>query len=98
MLGKRLEAVAACFRNGGGVPSSEFRPDFTDFMDGSRRLVYDGLLVKGFLPAVKGLPERLTAGIRVADAVRAVDVRHERVALHDGLLGRRRRRTRHRLG
>jgi ubiquinone/menaquinone biosynthesis C-methylase UbiE len=67
MLAKRLSAVTACFRTGGGVPYSEFRPDFTDFMDASWRLLYDGLLIKGFLPAAKGLPERLTAGIRVAD-------------------------------
>jgi SAM-dependent methyltransferase len=67
MLAKRLPAVIECFRNGGGVPYSEFRPDFTDYMDASWRLLYDGLLLKGFLPVVKGLPERLTAGIRVAD-------------------------------
>jgi SAM-dependent methyltransferase len=67
MLGKRLAAVTACFRSGGGVPYSEFRPDFTEFMDASWRLLYDGLLIKGFLPVAKGLPERLAAGIRVAD-------------------------------
>ena len=67
MLAKRLPAVIECFQNGGGVPYSEFRPDFTDYMDASWRLLYDGLLIKGFLPLVKGLPERLTGGIRVAD-------------------------------
>jgi SAM-dependent methyltransferase len=67
MLAKRLPAVTACFKSGGGVPYSEFRPDFTDYMDASWRLLYDGLLIKGFLPAAKGLPERLKAGIRVAD-------------------------------
>ncbi len=67
MLAKRLPAVVDCFRSGGGVPYSEFRPDFTEYMDASWRLLYDGLLIKGFLPAVKGLPERLAAGIRVAD-------------------------------
>ena len=67
MLARRLSKVAACFQAGGGVPYSEFRPDFTDFQDVSWRLLYDGLLIKGFLPAVKGLPERLRAGMRVAD-------------------------------
>ncbi len=67
MLAKRLAVVTACFKSGGGVPYSEFRPDFTDYMDVSWRLLYDGLLIKGFLPVAKGLPERLTAGIRVAD-------------------------------
>lgn len=67
MLAKRLPAVAGCFRDGSGLPYSAFRPDFTEYMDASWRLLYDGLLIKGFLPAVKGLPERLAAGIRVAD-------------------------------
>ena len=67
MLAKRLPRVAECFRSGGGVSYSEFRPDFTEYMDASWRLLYDGLLVKGFLPAAKGLPERLAQGIRVAD-------------------------------
>ncbi len=67
MLAKRLPAVVDCFRTGGGVPYSEFRPDFTEYMDASWRLIYDGLLLKGFLPLVEGLTERLTAGIRVAD-------------------------------
>lgn len=67
MLAQRLSKVAACFRTGGGVPYSEFRPDFTEFQDASWRLLYDGLLLKGFLPAAKGLPDRLGAGIRAAD-------------------------------
>jgi SAM-dependent methyltransferase len=67
MLAKRLPKVTACFRTGGGVPYAEFRPDFTEAMDASWRLLYDGLLIKGFLPVAKGLPERLEAGIRVAD-------------------------------
>ncbi len=67
MLAARMEQVAECFKAGGGVPYSAFRPDFTGAQDASWRLLYDGLLIKGFLPAVKGLPERLQAGIRVAD-------------------------------
>lgn len=67
MLATRLPKVATCFREGGGVPYAEFRPDFTAYMDASWRLLYDGLLIKSLLPAVKGLPDRLAAGIRVAD-------------------------------
>ena len=67
MLGKRLPRVIESFRNGGGVSYSEYRPDFTEAQDASWRLLYDGLLIKSFLPAAKGLPERLKAGIRVAD-------------------------------
>jgi 2-polyprenyl-3-methyl-5-hydroxy-6-metoxy-1,4-benzoquinol methylase len=66
-LAKRLSSVIESFRRGGGVPYSDFRPDFTEAQDASWRLLYDGLLIKGFLPAVKGLPERLQDGIRVAD-------------------------------
>lgn len=67
MLAKRLPAVTACFTSGGGVPYSDFRPDFTEYMDASWRLLYDGLLVKGFVTAAEGMPERLAAGSRVAD-------------------------------
>jgi len=67
MFAKRLGAVTACFRSGGDVPYSDFRPDFTEFMEASWRLLYDGLLIRGSLPVVKGLPERLAAAIRVAD-------------------------------
>jgi SAM-dependent methyltransferase len=67
MLALRLPKVVEAFRRGGGVPYADFRPDFTEFQDASWRLLYDGLLVKSFLPAVRGLPERLQAGIRVAD-------------------------------
>ena len=67
LLAPHVAGVARCFRDGGGVPYSEFMPDFTEVADASWRLLYDGLLVKGFLPAVKGLPERLEQGVRVAD-------------------------------
>src|SRR5439155_447104 len=59
MLSKRLPRIIESFRDGGGVSYSEYRPDFTEAMDASWRLLYDGLLIKGFLPAAKGLPERL---------------------------------------
>ena len=67
MLAKRLPQVIDCFRAGGGVPYAAYRPDFTEAQDASWRLLYDGLLVKGFLPVAQGLPERLAAGPRVAD-------------------------------
>ena len=67
MLSRRVDQVARCFREGGGVPYEAFKPDFTEAQDASWRLIYDGLLLKGFLPAVPGLPERLAGGIDVAD-------------------------------
>ncbi|WP_332664341.1 class I SAM-dependent methyltransferase [Aeromicrobium sp.] len=66
-LGNHLHQVATAFREGGGVPYSEFRPEFTDVMDSLSRGTYDELLVDAWLPLVPGLPERLTEGIRVAD-------------------------------
>jgi SAM-dependent methyltransferase len=67
LLSKHVPEIIDCFRHGGGVPYSAFRPEFTEAQDASWRLLYDGLLIKGFLPAVPGLLERLEAGIRVAD-------------------------------
>src|SRR3989441_2175777 len=49
MLARRLPRIVECFRNGGGVPYSEYRPDFTEFMDPSWALLYDRLPIKGFL-------------------------------------------------
>ena len=47
---------------------AEYQPDFTEAQDASWRRLYDGLLIKGFLPLAPGLPERLRSGIRVADS------------------------------
>ncbi len=66
-LGKHLHKIADAFENGGGVPYSEFRPEFTDVMDSLGRRRYDELLINGYLPAVKGLQERLQEGIQVVD-------------------------------
>ncbi|HWD47833.1 MAG TPA: class I SAM-dependent methyltransferase [Actinomycetota bacterium] len=66
-LAKHVDAVARAFREGGGVPYAEFRPEFTDVMDALGRGVYDELLVDAYLPLVPGLAERLAAGARVAD-------------------------------
>lgn len=66
-LGAHLHEVAAAFRNGGGVPYSAFRPDFTDVMDAANRGTFDEFLVAGWLPLAPGLVERLSAGARMAD-------------------------------
>jgi len=62
-----VERVVETLRNGGGIPYSEYRPDFTDLMDSGMRRVYDAMLVDGYVPAVSGLHERLDTGARVAD-------------------------------
>jgi 2-polyprenyl-3-methyl-5-hydroxy-6-metoxy-1,4-benzoquinol methylase len=66
-LGRHLPKIKTCFENGGGIPYSEFRPDFTDAMDALWGRIYDEHLIGGFLGAVDGLSERLATGIRVLD-------------------------------
>jgi len=67
MLGKHVGAVATAFREGGGVPYSKFRPEFTDVMDTMSRNVFDESLVNGLLPLAPGVTELLTSGARAAD-------------------------------
>lgn len=67
LLGKHVGAVARSARDGGGVPYEEFRPEFTEVMDGMSRGLMDGQLLDGILPLTGGLPARLDAGVRVAD-------------------------------
>jgi SAM-dependent methyltransferase len=66
-LGKFVQPVARAFRDGGGIPYSEFIPEFTDVMDAVSRNGFDEHLVADVLPLVPGLPDRLAAGARVAD-------------------------------
>ena len=66
-LGTHLHQVAESFRRGGGVPYSEFRPEFTDVMDAASRSTFDELLVDQWLPLVPEIRDRLRAGARVAD-------------------------------
>ena len=67
LLGKYVTRVAACFHQGGGIPYSEFRPEFTTHQDTGSRSRHDAFLLNGYLPAAKGLQERLHTGIHVAD-------------------------------
>jgi SAM-dependent methyltransferase len=66
-FGRLLPRLVECFRRGGGIPYGEFRPEFTDRMDDVWRRIYDESLLDGFIAPVTGLPERLQAGIAVAD-------------------------------
>ena len=66
-LGTHLPKLVACFRAGGGIPYSAYRPVFTQCMDDVWRRIYDQQLVAGFIGAVDGLPETLQRGIRVLD-------------------------------
>jgi SAM-dependent methyltransferase len=66
-FGRHLPDLVTCFREGGGIPYSKYRPDFTCHMDQTWRRIYDETLISGFLGRVAGLPQRLAAGIRVLD-------------------------------
>jgi SAM-dependent methyltransferase len=66
-LGKHVAQVARAFREGGGDPNADYRPEFTDVMDAIGREVYDALLIDAYLPLVPGLAAQLEAGARVAD-------------------------------
>ena len=66
-FGSHLPKLAACFREGGGIPYAAYRPVFTQCMDDVWRRIYDQQLVTGFIGAVEGLPARLGRGIRVLD-------------------------------
>src|SRR5205823_730302 len=62
-----VHQVARVFREGGGVPYAEYRPEFTDVMDALGREVFDNFLVDAHVPLAAGLTDQLTAGARVAD-------------------------------
>lgn len=67
LLAKHVGGITRAFREGGGVPYEEFRPEFTNVMDGMSRGLFDEQLVDTIVPMVDGLPARLEQGIRVAD-------------------------------
>ena len=67
LLATHVTGVSRAFRDGGGVPYEQFRPEFTTVMDGLSRGLLDGQLIHGIVPLVDGLPARLARGARVAD-------------------------------
>lgn len=60
------DKVADCFKNGGGVPYTEFE-EFQQKMLASSRDVHDATLIDATLPLAPGVVDRLKAGIDVAD-------------------------------
>ncbi len=66
-LGKHVNSVVNAFRDGGGVPYSQYRPEFTGLMDQRFRREYDERLLDGYIRVVPGLDERLVSGISVCD-------------------------------
>ena len=66
-FGTHLPKIVACFRSGGGIPYSAYRPVFTQCMDDVWRRIYDQVLIPGFIGGVPGLADALRKGIRVLD-------------------------------
>jgi 2-polyprenyl-3-methyl-5-hydroxy-6-metoxy-1,4-benzoquinol methylase len=61
------EKLVRVFREGGGIPYSEIGPDVPEGIARFFGPGYANFLVQEWLPAVPGLPERLKAGVHVAD-------------------------------
>jgi 2-polyprenyl-3-methyl-5-hydroxy-6-metoxy-1,4-benzoquinol methylase len=66
LMGNVEDRIVDCFRNGGGVPYSEY-PKFQQLMGEMSADIFDATLVNVTLPLVPGLVERLRSGIDVAD-------------------------------
>lgn len=66
MLAEVEQPVIGCFRDGGGVPYSEF-PRFHAVTAERSAQTFDAALIDVVLPLVDGLPERLRRGADVAD-------------------------------
>ena len=66
LLGEVEQKIIGCFRDGGGLPYSEF-PRFHALMAEQSGEVFDAALIDVILPLVDGLADRLRAGVDVAD-------------------------------
>lgn len=66
MLAEVEQGIVRCFREGGGLPYSAY-PRFHATMAADSAAVLDVALLDLVVPLVPGLPERLAAGIDVAD-------------------------------
>jgi SAM-dependent methyltransferase len=66
LLSEVEQKIIGCFREGGGLPYSEF-PRFHTLMAEISGAVFDKALIDVVLPLVDGLPERLRSGADVAD-------------------------------
>jgi 2-polyprenyl-3-methyl-5-hydroxy-6-metoxy-1,4-benzoquinol methylase len=64
--GEVEQKIIGCFREGGGLPYSEF-PRFHKLMAEQSGAVFDAALIDVVLPMVDGLAERLQSGADVAD-------------------------------
>ncbi|MDI3312764.1 MAG: methyltransferase domain-containing protein [Mycobacterium sp.] len=66
MMGEVEQKIITCFRNGGGLPYTEY-PRFHAMMAEQSGAVFDAVLIDEILPLADDLPQRLRAGLDVAD-------------------------------
>lgn len=66
VLGDVEDKIVDCFKNGGGVPYSDFGR-FVEVQKEETARVYDAALIDSILPLVPGIHKRLEQGIDVAD-------------------------------
>jgi 2-polyprenyl-3-methyl-5-hydroxy-6-metoxy-1,4-benzoquinol methylase len=66
LLGEVEQKIIGCFHAGGGLSYSEY-PRFHKLMAEQSGEVFDAALVDVILPMAEGLPDRLRAGVEVAD-------------------------------
>jgi 2-polyprenyl-3-methyl-5-hydroxy-6-metoxy-1,4-benzoquinol methylase len=66
LLSEVEQKLVGCFRDGGGLPYSEF-PRFHSLQAEQSGTVFDAALVDVVLPLVDGLVDRLRSGVDVAD-------------------------------
>ena len=66
LLGEVEQKVIGCFSAGGGLAYSDY-PRFHKLMAEESGEVFDAALVDAILPMAEGLPDRLRAGVDVAD-------------------------------
>ncbi|RVW04626.1 class I SAM-dependent methyltransferase [Rhodococcus spongiicola] len=66
IYGEKEQKIIDCFRDGGGLPYSEY-PRFHTLMAEMSGEVFDAALIDVILPLAAGLPEKLRAGADVAD-------------------------------
>jgi SAM-dependent methyltransferase len=66
LLAQVEQPIIECFRKGGGVPYSAY-PRFQRLMAENSAAFHNAALIPTILPLVPGLPERLQAGIDMAD-------------------------------
>ena len=64
---KLTDAVAEAFQTGAGLAYEAWEPAFAEGMDRCGRAKYETHLLRSWLPALQGVPEKLEAGASVAD-------------------------------